>query len=290
MVINSLCYPCFLRQVLSVCSMLEAEEGARKGLLKEVMDYLSKAHDSLSPPYLSRDVYRIISRRLGVEDPYREKKRESNRLALSMLPHLKELVEKAEDPLFEAVRIAIVGNIIDFGVAESFSLEELSSFSSIPFAINHYPQLKEELQEAKTVLYIGDNAGEVVFDRVLIELLNRMGKRVFFAVRSAPIINDATYEDAVEAGIDRFAEIVDSGSDGPGVLMDRVTERFKHLFRDADVVISKGQGNFETLEDIPRTVYFLLRAKCEVVAGMIGANVGDMVIYRGGKSCPGLLL
>ena len=266
------------------------EEKEAKGILKKVMSFLSTAPDHFPPPYLSRDVYGIIARHVGVEDPYREIKRESNRMALKLLPELRRLVSQAEDPLFEAVRVAIVGNIIDFGASQSFTLEDLSSFGRIPIAVNHYPDLKEELEKARVVLYIGDNAGEVVFDRVLVEQLVERGKKVYFAVRSRPIINDATLEDALEAGLDALAEIVDTGSDAPGIVLEKATERFKHLFRDAHVVISKGQGNFETLEDVPRRVYFLLRAKCPVVASKLSANIGDIVIYKGGRECSGLLL
>lgn len=223
----------------------------------------------MPPPYLSREFYNIISNEFGVEDPYKEIKRESNELVLRLLPELKRRVEEAKDPLFEAVRLAIIGNIIDFGASQNFTLEDIDAFEEIPITINHYQELKNDLESAKTVLYIADNAGEVVFDRLLVEQLYNMGKRIFFAVRSRPIINDATKEDALVAGIDNFAEIVDSGSDAPGIVIDKVTEKFKHLFRDVDVVISKGQGNYETLDDIPREVYFLLRAKCPVVASSL---------------------
>ncbi len=270
--------------------MLGADDAKKKALLKKVMGYLEGAPDDVPPPYLSRDVYNLISREFGVEDPYREIKRESTKRALEMLPELREFVASSQDPLFEAVRVAIIGNIIDFGTSNSFTLEDVSSFKNIPIAVNHYPELKRELERAKAVLYIGDNAGETVFDRVLVEMLSGSGKRVYYAVRSRPIINDATYEDAIEAGLDEVAEVVDSGSDGPGVVFDRVNERFKHLFRDADVVISKGQGNYETLDDVPRTVYFLFRAKCTVVAERVGANLGDILILKGGTQCRGLLL
>lgn len=269
MVIHSQCYPCFLRQVLSVCDVLKADEDKKKDLLKKVMAYLAQAPTRVPPPYLSREFYNIISNEFGVEDPYKEIKRESNELVLRLLPELKRRVEEAKDPLFEAVRLAIIGNIIDFGASQNFTLEDIDAFEEIPITINHYQELKNDLESAKTVLYIADNAGEVVFDRLLVEQLYNMGKRIFFAVRSRPIINDATKEDALVAGIDNFAEIVDSGSDAPGIVIDKVTEKFKHLFRDVDVVISKGQGNYETLDDIPREVYFLLRAKCPVVASSL---------------------
>ncbi len=290
MVIHAQCYPCFLRQVLSVCDVLKAGEEEKKAVLVKVMRYLVGAPTDVPPPYLSREVYNIISKEFGVDDPYREIKKASNKMALRLYPELKKRVKESEDSLYEAVKVAIIGNIIDFGASQDFTLEDVDLFDDIPIAINHYPELKERLERAETVLYIGDNAGEVVFDRVLVEELVDMGKRVFFAVRSKPIINDATKEDAEEAGIDEFAEIVDSGSDAPGVVIDRVTERFKHLFRDADVVLSKGQGNFETLDDVPREIFFLLRAKCPVVAEKLGANIGDIIILRGGRVCHGLLL
>lgn len=274
------CYPCFLRQAYNTLKLLAQDEEVQEALIKEIMGKLAQYKGEDPPPKVSQIVYGTIAQRLGVADPYKEKKLECNRMALELYPHLKEMVRMASDPLFMAVKVAIAGNIIDFGVGRTFELETLEVLGKLDLAVNHYAYFCEDLERARKILYIGDNAGEIVFDRVLIEEMK--GKEVTFAVRSAPIINDVTLEDAKEVGIDRVARVIESGSRVPGTLLEESTPEFKDLFFNADMVISKGQGNFETLDGAPRPVYFLLRAKCDVVAQLLEVEVGDILLIKGG--------
>lgn len=274
------CYPCFLRQTYSTLKLLTQDEEVQETLLKEIMGKLAQYKGEDPPPKVSQIVYGTIARRLGVTDPYKEKKLECNRMALELYPHLKEMVRRAPDPLFMAVKVAIAGNIIDFGVGRTFELETGEALEKLDLVVSHYARFREDLKRARRILYIGDNAGEVVFDRVLIEEME--GKEVTFAVRSVPIINDVTLEDAKEAGMDQVARVIESGSRVPGTLLGESTPEFKDLFFNADMVISKGQGNFETLDDAPRPIYFLLRAKCDVVAQLLGVEVGSTLLIKGG--------
>ena len=274
------CYPCFLRQAYNTLKLLAQDEEVQEALIKEIMGKLAQYKGEDPPPKVSQIVYGTIAQRLGVADPYKEKKLECNRMALELYPHLKEMVMMSPDPLFMAVKVAIAGNIIDFGVGRTFELETLEVLEKLDLAVNHYAYFYEDLERARRILYIGDNAGEIVFDRVLIEEMK--GKEVIFAVRSAPIINDVTLEDAKEVGIDRVARVIESGSRVPGTLLEESTPEFKDLFFNADMVISKGQGNFETLDGAPRPVYFLLRAKCDVVAQLLEVEVGDILLIKGG--------
>lgn len=283
MEIHSECYPCIVKQALDTLKLIPIDEETRKNIMVDVIGKLAILPTNLPPPYISRKIYAICSQRAGVKDPFYEIKRKSNLMVLGILPLLRDRVKNSEDPLFEAIKLAIVGNIIDYGAGRTFTLEDISSFDSIPIRINHYASFVEDLKDSKDILYIGDNAGEVVFDLILVELLSNLNKKVYFAVRGKPIINDVTVDDAKFVGMDRYAEIVDSGSDAPGVALDVVTDRFKDLLRNADIVISKGQGNFETLEDYKRDrLYFFLRVKCDVVARLLNANVGDIIIARKG--------
>lgn len=272
------CYPCLVRQAYTTLGLITQDEILQEKVIKEIMGKLATYQGSDPPPMVSRIVYGTIAQMTGVEDPYQEKKRESNRMALELYPHLKEMVKRSSDPLFTAVRVAIVGNIIDFGVGRSFELEGLEAIEALDLAINHYPSFKEEYESARTILVIGDNAGEVVFDRVMIEEFR--GKEVYYAVRSGPIINDVTLKDALEVGMNEVATVIESGSWAPGTLMDEVSPRFMELFMGADMVISKGQGNFETLDDAPRDIFFCLRAKCDVVARLLGVNIGDTLLIK----------
>jgi uncharacterized protein with ATP-grasp and redox domains len=274
------CYPCFLRQTYNTLKLLTQDEEVQEKLLKEIMGKLAQYKGEDPPPKVSLIVYGTIAQRLGVTDPYREKKLECNRMALELYPRLKEMVRRAPDPLFMAVKVAIVGNIIDFGVGRTFKLETGEALEKLDLVVSHYARFRQDLERARRILYIGDNAGEVVFDRVLIEEMGE--KEVIFAVRSVPIINDATLEDAKEAGIDQAARVIESGSWVPGTLLGESTPEFKDLFFNADMVISKGQGNFETLDDAPRAIYFLLRAKCDVVAQLLGVEVGSTLLIKGG--------
>ncbi len=272
------CYPCFLRQAYNTLKLVTRDESLQERVLKAIMRKLAGYEGGDPPPKVSLQIYGTISQETGVEDPYKSKKRKYNRMALELYPRLKEMVERADDPLLAAVKVAIAGNIIDFGVGRPFELESLEVLEKLELVVSHYESFRKDLKRAKTILYIGDNAGEVVFDRVLLETIK--GKELFFSVRSGPIINDATIEDAYEAGIDRVASILESGSQVPGTLLDEVSPEFKELFWEADMVISKGQGNFETLDDAPREIYFFLRAKCDVVAGLLGVNVGDTLLIK----------
>jgi hypothetical protein len=212
----------------------------------------------------------------GVNDPFRDLKAKSIDKALALYPSLKRLLGEAKDPLETAVRLAIAGNVIDFGANPDFQLEQdiEEVFQKAP-AINHYQGFKEQLGRAQDIVYLGDNAGETVFDRLLIETMN---KPVTFVVRESPIINDATEEDALASGLGEVATIVSSGCDAPGTVLGGCSEPFlAHLDR-ADLIISKGQGNYETLSQEKRPIFFLLKAKCPVIARDLGVKVGDIVI------------
>lgn len=274
------CYPCFLRQAYSTLKLITQDEEVQEALLKEIMGELAQYKGEDPPPKVSQIVYGTIAQRLGVTDPYRKKKQECNRMALELYPHLKEMVRKAPDPLLMGVKVAIAGNIIDFGVGRTFELETGEALEKLDLVVSHYARFREDLERARRILYIGDNAGEIVFDRVLIEEME--GKEVTFAVRSAPIINDVTLEDAKEVGMDQVARVIESGSRVPGTFLEESTPEFRALFFDADMVISKGQGNFETLEDAPRPIYFLFRAKCDVVAQLLGVEMGSTLLIKGG--------
>lgn len=229
-----------------------------------------------TPPETGRMVYRILREVSGVENPFKEWKDASMQKAFALYPSLKEKVEASEDPLKTAVHIAIAGNIIDFATNPDFELKrEIERILRKEPAINHYHAFMHHLAHATSVLYLADNAGETVFDKILIET---MGKKVIYAVRDKPVINDATIDDAVASGLDSVATVVSSGSDAPGTILRRCSEEFLGHFREADLIISKGQGNFESLSAEQGPIFFLLMAKCPLIAKDIGVEQGDIVI------------
>ena len=276
------CYPCFFTQAIRTSRMITSDEKKIWQILNEVSLSLPEIHFGATPPEIGREVYRIISKRTGIKDPYRKIKEKCTRQALSLYPELKKLINSSEDRLMTAVRLSIAGNVIDFGANFDFDLKkDVGTILSQDFSINHYREFCEALGKARKILYLADNAGETVFDRFLIEEIN---KPVIYVVRAHPIINDATREDALLAGIDKVAEIVSSGCDAPGNILKFCSDEFLKIYRSADLIISKGQGNYEGLSDEDRPIFFLLKAKCHVIARDIGIDEGSIVLMKASKA------
>lgn len=270
------CYPCFLRQALSAARRAHASAQRQHEILLETMDQLRALPLEATPPAMAERIHRLVRERTHTPDPYRDSKRDATEQALTLLPELRERVRTAPDPLETAVRIAIAGNIIDDGVAEGYELRStLERVLAQPFAIDGLAQLRQALRVADTILYLADNAGETVFDRVLIETLD---PPVIYAVKGGPIINDATREDALAAGLETVATLVDSGSDAPGTLLDRCTPAFRERFARAPLIVAKGQANYETLSESRAPVFFLLQAKCPVIADDLNVPLGSVVL------------
>ena len=270
------CFPCFLNQALRAARIATDDEKKIKKVLDEVGMMLKDIPLESTPPESGRLIYHKVSEITGNLDPYLEIKNESTKEALSLYPYLKNRIEKSNDRLLTAIRIAIAGNVIDFGANWDFDLNaDVDEVLEKDFAICDYNRFKGSLYEAREILYIGDNAGECVFDRILIE---EMKKPVIYVVRGMPIINDATREDAVQAGIDKVATILSSGTDAPGTILETCSSEFKNVYENSKFIISKGQGNFEALSNEKHPIFFLLKVKCQVIANDIGISEGDIVL------------
>jgi len=270
------CFPCFLTQALRAGRIATDDETKIKKVLDEVGMMLREIPLDSTPPQSGRWIYRKVGEITGIPDPYRDIKKESTRKALSLYPYLKKQVASSDDGLLTAIRVAIAGNVIDFGSNWNFDLNtDVDDVLEKDFALFDYGQFKDRLNAANEILYIGDNAGECVFDRILIEEMNRP---VTYAVRGAPIINDATYEDAVDAGIDGVATIISTGTDAPGAILETCSAEFKKVYHRSSFIISKGQGNYEALSMEPEPILFLLKIKCHIIAKDIGVKKGDIVL------------
>ncbi len=273
------CIPCFFRQALHAARLATDDPVKQRKVLDRVAIEVPRFPLDATPVEMGRVIHRYIKEVTGNPDPYRELKHHYNQIGMKMLPELRAEVASASDKMEKALRIAVAGNIIDLGALTDFNIEEsIHHALNFDFAIFDYELFKKLLDETDTVLYIGDNAGEICFDRVLIEVLVEMGKVVQFAVRGEPIINDATVEDARFCGLDEICEVVDSGSDAPGIILKYCRPEFVELFRKSKLIIAKGMGNYETLSDEEAPIFFLLKAKCPVVAGELGVAVGDIVL------------
>ena len=272
------CYPCFLRQALEAARYAGADEQLQKTVLDRTLGLLEELDPSLTPPEIGDRIHRLVRRETGHRDPYRAAKEESTRQALALYPRLKSLLASADDPLEVAVRLSIAGNIIDLAQDRQYDLwHEVERVLAQPFAIDDMTAFRAALGRAGRVLYLADNAGETVFDRLLIEILD---VPVVYAVKGGPILNDATWEDAQAAGVDAVAEIISSGSDAPGTILDRCSEEFRCLYDDAELIVAKGQANYETLSTERRPLFFLLQVKCPIIADDAGVPVGSIIIKQ----------
>ena len=270
------CLPCMMNQALRTARISTNDEVKIKQVLDEIGAMIKDISMHHTPVQSGILVYQKIREITGVIDPYKDIKKNSIREALELYPKLIDYMDDSDNKLLTAIRIAITGNIIDFGMDKQYVLvEELTKTMEQNFAIFDFEQFVNELKQAKSILYIGDNAGESVFDKILIEAL---GKPVTYVVRGIPIINDVTLEDAIDSGISEIAEIISSGSPAPGTILELCDESFVHRFNEAEMIISKGQGNYEGLSDVNRSVFFLLKVKCKIIANDLGVNENDIIL------------
>jgi hypothetical protein len=261
--------------------MATPDQSVQRAVLREVAEVLSGLSPDVTPIEMGSRIHGAIRERTGSVDPYRRVKEESNREALDLYPRLKEYVETSADRLQAATVVAAIGNVIDFGANPDFDLErslEMGIAKGIPRS--DFLDFGTRLGEVDQVLYLGDNAGEIVFDKILVEEMCSRGLGVTFVVRDAPILNDATLEDARALGMDQVANVISSGIVAPGTLLAQCSRDFLELFSGAELILAKGQGNYEGLSLEEGPLFFLLTAKCPVVARDLGVDVGDLVLRR----------
>jgi len=276
------CIPCFLRQTFDAAKLATDNEQIHEQVVRQVLRLAADLDMSQSPPVLGQQIHRLIRELLGTEDPYRKMKKRLNELVLRLHPYLCKLIAKSKDPLETAIRLAIGGNIIDFGVLgpfEELSLETAISESlAADFDSAQLEPFRDAVTKAQEILYLCDNAGEIAFDRLLIKQLPH--ERVTVAVKGRPVINDATIEDAQALGLTDMVEVIDNGDDAPATILESCSEHFRIRFYEADLIIAKGQGNYETLSAVKRNIFFMLKAKCPVIARDLGCEVGKMILGR----------
>ena len=274
------CLPCFLNQNISVVGKLGLSRETAIRIVRRVMAELNRFEQYESTITMARSINHILQEETGLDDPYRDRKKKDNQWMIRLMDDLPEKTEK-RPPFDLALRMAVAGNIIDLGANPNMEKQQvltiIESIVDADFFIDHGGDLKTALDSAETILYIGDNAGEIVFDKRLISLLPL--ERVTFVVRGGPVLNDITREDAEEVGIHELVRVIDTGVDVPGVLLSESSDEFLDCFRKADLIIAKGQGNFESLYRMnDKRIFFLFISKCQRVADMMSCRVGDYII------------
>ena len=275
------CIPCFFRQALETTRLAKLSEEEQRQVLVELGERLSGFSLQSSPPEIARSLYADIAARSG-RDPFKEIRENSNRQALDLYPRLKKRVKDSDDPLRTAVRLAIAGNVIDYGTPGEFDVEEeIEVVLGEEFGVFMFDEFKAALGRAGTIIYLCDNAGEIVFDRILIEELQvNYPIEITAAVRGGPVLNDVILEDARQVGLDRVCRVISNGFNAPGTILSSCSREFTDFYHNSDLVISKGQGNFETLWGKNEDIFFLFKIKCDVVARHVEGEVGDTVLTR----------
>lgn len=276
------CVPCFVSQALGAVKFITDDQMVHERVLREVLHKVGDLDLSMTPPAMGQEIHRLIRRITDNDDPYRDIKEHSNKLALQYYPRFKEKIQCSQNPFETAVRVAIAGNIIDFAKINKLDDKKIyqvieDSFTAI-LSEADVCEFYDAIQKANDILYLGDNAGEIVFDRLLLEQMPR--EKVTFVVRGGAVINDATMDDAQKTGITDIVEVIDNGSDAPGTILETCSAKFRERFNDAELIVAKGQGNYETLSGADKDIFFLFKVKCPVIAQDADSKVGDLVLKR----------
>jgi uncharacterized protein with ATP-grasp and redox domains len=279
------CLTCMMTQAFNTVKATTNDLSVQREVLNRVAETISYTDLEKTPAAISQPVYEIVSRVTGIKDPYADLKRQTNKEALKLLSALQHMLSKAEDPLKIALHIAVAGNIVDIGIGHTFDLEkDVFTILSIPFSIDNMELFKEDIQPGRRLLYLGDNSGEIVFDRLLIQVLKEKGVEVTFCVKSGPIINDALMEDAHAVGMTEMVPVIETGSNDIGINLHNCSDQFLKALEETDIILAKGHGNFETCSDLPYNFYFLLKAKCRVVAQALAVTMGDIIFKKSEKT------
>lgn len=275
------CIPCYFNQVLSTVKRVTNDMDLQLKAFKKAMEVVSKLSLETSPAENTYYILKAINKTLGDPDPYKREKKKYNRIAMKLYPKLRKFVNSADDPLYTAIKVAVAGNIVDLGILKSFNIfETLNKILKDGFTKDDYVIFKEHLRNPKSILYLLDNAGEIVFDKILIEELAKKHK-VVAVVNKGPILNDAVLEDALAVGLDKITKIITTGTDTVGkMLKENCSSEFRQNFMSADLIIAKGHANYEVLENTNYNIFFLLQAKCDVVAKSLGLECGDAVLLH----------
>lgn len=281
------CVSCILEQVKTVTTMLGLDQQEKDAAMQDALNHLANADYEGCTPESMGNLWQVLLTHVKDADPYAQIKTQSNKEAEKMIPATREKIERADDPLTIALKYSIAGNLIDYGLKEPVPLEEqnaqIDAIAHTPFSIDDSALLRQTLRKSKTLLYLGDNAGEIVFDKLLIETIRSMFPQlsIAFVVKGSPVLNDVTYREAREVGMQDVARILDNGDSSPGTVLPRTSEAFRQEFMAADVVLSKGQGNFESLgESGKENLFFLFTAKCDSVCEEAGVPKFSIVCMK----------
>ena len=273
------CIPCILNQIIRVSDYLGLDEEKKNTIMKKALKRSNEYdYTQLTAPEFSEFIYDTVIEETGKKDPYESLKKDQNDIILNRSEIFENKINKADDPLYKSATYALAGNIIDYGGVQTFDLD-LDEFDRIKIDINDYNIFKEKLKTCKSILYIADNAGEAVFDKFFIKQIKNFNPEIItnYAVKSKPAINDMTKKDADYINISKHTRVIESGMGMAGTVIKKTTDEFRDIYKNADLVISKGQGNFETLDNEKREILFIFKVKCNIVSDYSGIKLGSNI-------------
>jgi hypothetical protein len=283
------CIPCVLNMSISVLRRLPLDEDKIRNLYADILEITSlqgRFWDTTSA-HVIEEVMKKIHRTLNDADPFASEKDRQNAAVTALYPRLKSWVENSPDPLYTAAKLAILGNAIDFMVPQNVADIEKSIREKLDFPLDQreYEKLEENLRRSKRVLYFADNCGEIVFDKVFMETVKGLFDIEFvLVVKSVPAMNDVTLREARGVGMEGLATVIENGIQGPlpGNVLSRCSEAVKQWVGKADLFISKGGGNFDTLDEekdlLPRPIVFMLLSKCHPYFKTFGVEVNRPIL------------
>ncbi len=278
------CISCIFNQALRVTSKLDLDDNKSKEVLDIASSFIPKFKMTQNPPEAVTPMYQAIAKHLNISDIYKDIKDKSTKEAQKLIPFCNKLLDNSQNKFQDATKLAVAGNVIDLASQVEFNLEdEVQNIINKDWAIDDTEYLYNSLKSSKNLVYLGDNVGEHIFDKLYIKVIKNIFPtlNIYYFTRGEPIINDVTTQYAYDADINKYAKIIDSGVDTPGIVIDKLNLEAKEIFNSADTIISKGMGNYEclNLEDT-YPIYFLLKIKCSVVANSIGKDLGGIIIKR----------
>jgi damage-control phosphatase, subfamily I len=275
------CYSCFLKTYERLFKKFKVNQ-LNQRIFLDFFDQAVSSKGNLSSPEMQNLLNRQFCDLIGIPDPFLEEKAMSNRVSMGLYSEWKVKVASSSDPFEMALKLAIAGNIMDYGAGNSFSIHKtIKTVFQSAFAIDHSSLLKERTESARKILYLGDNAGEIVFDKLFIETINH--PNLIYAVKGGPVLNDVTMIDAQEVGMHKIAKVISNGYDSPSTVLDRCSDEFRDVFYSSDLIISKGQGNLEGLINAAdKRIFFLLMAKCDLIAELLKVEKGSFIVLNMG--------
>jgi len=281
------CIPCLVKQAFNIGKLIHLSDHNKEKLLREAIQYIGKQPFSTKAPLISKKIWQLALRYTPDNDPMRSIRKYYNQQMLKLEPELMKNLSTSQKPLHAALKMAIAGNIIDFGAPHSFDVDKakqkISETLKTPLSVDDSTPLFNKLAKTGKLLYIGDNCGEIVLDKIFIrELKNSFPNlKITFAVRGAPVINDVIAEDARQVGINKYASVISNGDDAPSTLIEKTSPEFKQAMRSHQVIIAKGQGNFEGLSEYPgENLFFLFMSKCQYITELTGSKLYGLLCLQ----------